>query len=272
MSDSLDQLQEILTKTNQLLEKLLPASTQSGGNDSGNANIYYWNADNGATPIDWGTALTLDDLLHIDWQKLRLLENTAQFVHGLPANNALLWGSRGTGKSSLIQALLHHYASTGLCAIEMSREHINDWADMLQWAKRDGRRFIAYCDDLSFDAGDHHYKTIKAVLDGSLRSLPENVIVYATSNRRHLLPEYMSDNQSAQHIEGEIHHSEAVEEAISLSDRFGLWLSFHAFTQDQYLDAVRHWLNKYSNLGLPKTTGRIQHVYPLRGAPAKSLE
>jgi len=184
----------------------------------------------------------LADLLHIDRQKNALVQNTRQFLAGVPANNALLWGPRGTGKSSLVKALLNDYAGHGLRLVEVDRLDLVDLpaiVDRLQ--TRDGR-YVIYCDDLSFDANDATYRALKTVLDGSVLDTPDNIVIYATSNRRHLLPEHQSDNAGAHIEDGELHHAEAVEEKISLSERFGLWLSFHPLSQDRYLDIAWHWL------------------------------
>lgn len=187
-------------------------------------------------------AIRLEDLQGVDRQRETLERNTRQFVQGLPANNALLWGSRGTGKSSMVKALLNTYADQGLRLIEVEKADLIDLPDIVD--RIDGRdeRFVVFSDDLSFEAGDASYKALKAILDGSVAAPPDNVLIYATSNRRHLIPEYMHENLEAQNVGTEIHHGEAVEEKISLSERFGIWLSFYPFRQDEYLDIVRHWL------------------------------
>lgn len=189
--------------------------------------------------------IRLDDLLGIEHQKSELVRNTRQFLAGKPANNALLWGSRGTGKSSLIKALLTRYAQDGLRIIEVDRSHLIDLPEIVEPLYDRTERFILFSDDLSFEADDPSYKALKASIEGSLTAPPENVLIYATSNRRHLLPEYLRENQAANLIDGEIHHGEAVEEKISLSERFGLWLAFHPFSQDQYLDVVTHYLARF---------------------------
>ena len=195
-------------------------------------------------PIDALDAIALDDLLSIDEQKRRLVENTEQFVRGLPANNALLWGARGTGKSSLIHALLNRYATDGLRIVEVDRHALTDIAVIAGQLDREAWRFLVVCDDLSFEANDASYKALKSALEGSAFAQAANMLIYATSNRRHLLPERMADNVAARHIGGELHESEAVEEKISLSDRFGLWLAFHPFHQNDYLRVARHWLER----------------------------
>lgn len=190
----------------------------------------------------------MNDLLDVDAQKKQLDRNTQQFVAGLPANNVLLSGARGTGKSSLIRALLGAYAKHGLRLIEIGKQDLIDLPDLVEVLGRHDYRFIVFCDDLSFEEGEPGYTALKSVLDGSVSAVPENVLIYATSNRRHLMPEYMDENLQTRHIDGEVHPGEATEEKISLSERFGLWLSFYPFSQDSYLDIANHWLR---NLGVP---------------------
>lgn len=188
--------------------------------------------------------IRLSDLLCIDQQKQQLDQNTRQFVNGLPANNALLWGPRGTGKSSLIKAILNEYSDQGLRLIEVEKRHLEELPDMAEQLYNRPERFIIFCDDLSFETDDASYKSLKVVLDGSINRTPDNILIYASSNRRHLLPEYNQDNTDARLIDTEIHYGEAVEEKISLSERFGLWLAFHPFNQDAYLRIVDHWLQQ----------------------------
>lgn len=188
-------------------------------------------------------AVDLARLAGIDQQKQRISQNTAQFVSGKPANNVLLTGARGTGKSSLVKAMLPLYAGQGLRIIEVDKTHLVDLADITLQLTNRPERFIVFCDDLSFEAEEAGYKALKATLDGTLAAAPENVLIYATSNRRHLMPEYMSDNEKTQHRGEEVHPNEAVEEKISLSERFGLWLSFYPFDQDTYLAGVAQWLD-----------------------------
>ncbi len=192
------------------------------------------------------SAIRLDDLQGIDRQKSEIKRNTAQFVQHRPANNVLLTGARGTGKSSLIKALVNEFSAHGLRVIEVDRDLLVDLPDIIKQIAHLPQRFIIYCDDLSFTADDASYRALKTVLDGSLHAGSDNVLIYATSNRRHLLPEYMSENlQTTVTQEGELHPSEAIEDKISLSDRFGLWLSFYAMSQETYLDIVSHWLTHY---------------------------
>ncbi|WP_306532466.1 ATP-binding protein [Geobacter sp.] len=182
---------------------------------------------------------TLHELLGVEKQKETMISNTRQFLKGLPANNALLWGSRGTGKSSLVKALLNEYAAEGLRVIQVEKEDLIYLSDIFSAVENEPYRFILLCDDLTFEPGELTYKILKSALDGSVYSPPENVLIYVTSNRRHLLPEYDSDNIGWKMVNGELQESEATEEKIALSDRFGLWVPFHVFTQDRYLEAVR---------------------------------
>lgn len=195
-------------------------------------------------PIDSIEGIRLEDLLGIEKQKHVIEENTRQFLAGLPANNALLWGTRGTGKSSLVRALLQRYAPQGLRVIQVDKDDLVHLPDIVDRLKCEPYRFIIFSDDVSFEVGESSYKMLKSALDGSVYAPPENMLIYVTSNRRHLIPEYESDNKGAMLIEGEIHHGEAVEEKISLSGRFGIWVAFHPFSQDQYLEVVRQWVGR----------------------------
>lgn len=192
-------------------------------------------------PVLHRHVVRLQDLHGIDEQKARLTQNTAQFVAGLPANNVLLTGSRGTGKSSLVKAVLEQHAAEGLRLIEVDREELAHLPDIVERVAGSAYRFILYCDDLAFDEAEPGYRSLKAVLDGSVAAPGDNLLIYATSNRRHLLPERHDDNLP-QMRGGEIHPQEAVEEKVSLSERFGLWISFHAFDQADYLAIASHWL------------------------------
>ena len=200
-------------------------------------------------PVRHVAEINLADLQEIDGQKDKIQRNTLQFVKGLPANNVLLTGARGTGKSSLVKACLHEYASQGLRLIEVDKGDLVDLPDIVDVVADRPERFIVFCDDLSFEDGEAGYKALKSVLDGSVSAAGDNVLIYATSNRRHLLPEYMKENLSYTHTpDGEVHPGEVIEEKISLSERFGLWVSFYPFSQDEYLAIVRQWL---SSFGVP---------------------
>lgn len=189
--------------------------------------------------------IQLDQLLGVDRQKQQLCLNTERFLDGRPANNALLWGSRGTGKSSLIKALLQRYHDRGLRMIEVDKDDLVDLPEIVDSIRELAQRFIIFCDDLSFEEGENSYKPLKSVLEGSLELPPENVLIYASSNRRHLLPERMSDNDQARVHNTEIHFGDAIEEKISLSDRFGLWLSFYPINQPEYLAIVDHYFTDW---------------------------
>jgi len=195
-------------------------------------------------PLEVSLDIRLSDLIGVDLQREQLGRNTRQFLDGMPANHALLWGSRGTGKSSLVRALLAEYAEAGLRLIEIERDHLADLPRVVAQLHRLPQRFVLFCDDLSFEAGEGDYRVLKSVLDGSLEQAPDNVLLYATSNRRHLVPERQSDNENWKMVDGELHPSEAVEDKIALSDRFGLWLSFYPFTQEHFLDVVEHWIGQ----------------------------
>jgi len=197
-------------------------------------------------PIRHVASIRLDALVEVDAQKERLVRNTEQFVAGHGANNVLLTGARGTGKSSLIKACLNEFAPRGLRLIEVDKTDLVDLPDIVDLVAERAERFIVFCDDLSFDEGEPGYKALKSILDGSVSQSSDNVLIYATSNRRHLLPEYMRENLTYKHTEdGEVHPGEVVEEKISLSERFGLWVSFYPFSQDEYLAIVAQWLRGY---------------------------
>ncbi|GAM09005.1 hypothetical protein OR1_01279 [Geobacter sp. OR-1] len=195
-------------------------------------------------PLEEIEGITLDDLLGIDSQKRAVEENTRQFLAGYPANNTLLWGTRGTGKSSLVRAILNRYAVEGLRVVQVDKDDLVHLPDIVAAIKDQPYKFIIFSDDLSFETGESSYKMLKSALDGSVYAPPPNVLIYVTSNRRHLLPEYESDNRGSMMVNNEVHHGEAVEEKISLSGRFGLWVGFHPFSQAQYLEVVRQWVEK----------------------------
>ena len=197
-------------------------------------------------PVRHVGAMRLADLKEIDPQKEKIARNTQQFVQGKPANNVLLTGARGTGKSSLIKACLNAYAAEGLRLIEVDKADLTDLPDIVDVVSDRPEKFMVFCDDLSFEDGEPGYKALKSILDGSVAAATPNVLIYATSNRRHLLPEYMADNLTYTHTEdGEVHPGEVVEEKISLSERFGLWVSFYPFSQQEYLTIVAQWLSSF---------------------------
>ena len=230
------------------VEPLIPTLPKAVAEFNGGA--YHWKSlgNNGYFhKIERPTNFTLTDLQCIDRQKKLIDRNTQQFLADLPCNNVLLWGPKGTGKSSLIKALLNEYQGKGLNIVEVEREDLKDLRKIIDILTDKEGHFILYCDDLSFEADDASYKALKVVLDGSLTNASNNILIYATSNRRHLLPEYMSDNVASKNINNELHLNETIEEKLSLSERFGLWLSFHPFNQDQYLEIVDYWLKKLGN-------------------------
>ena len=209
-------------------------------------------------PVRHVAALTLDDLKEIDDQKEKMQRNIEQFVQGRSANNVLLTGARGTGKSSLIKASLNQFAPQGLRLIEVDKDDLIDLPDIIEVVGVRPEKFMVYCDDLSFEDGEPGYKALKSILDGSVAASTPNVLVCATSNRRHLLPEYMSENLSYKHTpDGEVHPGEGVEEKISLSERFGLWISFYPFSQDEYLTIAAQWL-----AALGATPAQIEEARP----------
>lgn len=236
------QLKRVLTS----LEQLLPRPV--GRIDWKGCYAANWHRHSFAgylEPLDMIEGIRLDDLLGIDKQKRMVEENTRQFLAGFPANNILLWGTRGTGKSSLVRALLNQYADAGLRVVQVDKDDLVHLPDIVDEVREHPYKFIVFSDDLSFETGESSYKMLKSALDGSVYAPPPNVLIYVTSNRRHLLPEYESDNRGAMLVNNELHHGEAVEEKISLSGRFGLWVGFHPFSQDQYLEVVRQWVESY---------------------------
>lgn len=247
------QLEQFLTRAEALLGRLeafLPPALAEPDWHAGVA--FRWRKSGGKNgrgylqPVTHMSTIALDDLHNIGPQKIQIEQNTRQFVDGLPANNVLLTGARGTGKSSLIKACLNQFADQGLRLIEVDKDDLGDLADIVDLVSRRPERFIIFCDDLSFEEGEGGYKALKVALDGSISAQSDNVLIYATSNRRHLLPERMSDNAGYKHgDDGDLHPGETVEEKISLSERFGLWVTFYPFKQDDYLDIVAHWLGHF---------------------------
>ncbi|WP_306566110.1 ATP-binding protein [Aquabacterium sp.] len=239
------------------LETLLPSPQHAVAEPDWSASVAFryrkrsglaWAAGR-LEPVRHVAHITYADLQEVDTQKGRFARNLAQFVASQPANNVLLSGARGTGKSSLVKAGLHAHASQGLRLIEVDKADLIDLPDLIELVSTRAERFIIFCDDLSFDEGEPGYKALKSILDGTVSAGGDNVLLMATSNRRHLLPEYHSDNATYKHTsDGELHPGEGVEEKISLSERFGLWISFYPFTQDEYLAIVAQWL---AHFGLP---------------------
>jgi predicted AAA+ superfamily ATPase len=238
----------LIARADALLERLEGVLPPRPGATDWAASTAFRYRKRGATfgsiePVRHVATIRLGDLKEVEPQKERLVANTRQFVAGRPANNVLLTGARGTGKSSLIKGCLNEFADQGLRLIEVDKADLVDLTDIVERIADRPERFVIFCDDLSFDEGEPGYKALKSVLDGSVAQASENVLIYATSNRRHLLPEYMKENLTYTHTEeGEVHPGEVVEEKISLSERFGLWLSFYPFTQAEYLAIVAQWL------------------------------
>ncbi|MDP3760226.1 MAG: ATP-binding protein [Ramlibacter sp.] len=245
MSDKLEKLVERAGELIARIEAILPQPLSAPDWSASTAWRYRKRSSGHGTlePVRHVAAIRLSDLKEIDLQKEKIQRNTLQFVQGQPANNVLLTGARGTGKSSLIKACLNEYAGQGLRLIEVDKADLVDLPDIVDVVAPQKEKFIVYCDDLSFEEGEPGYKALKSILDGSVAASTPNVLIYATSNRRHLLPEYMKENLSYTHTEdGEVHPGEVVEEKISLSERFGLWVSFYPFTQDEYLAITAQWL------------------------------
>ncbi len=247
----MDKLERFLDRADRFLDRLervLPRSAGAAAPDWNAAAAFRWERGRlVAVPQFHRTRLA--DLLCIEPQKQVVGQNTRQFVQGRPANNVLLTGSRGTGKSSLVKALLNEYANDGLRVIEVGKPALAELPHIIALVAERPERFVLYCDDLSFNADEPGYQTLKAALDGSLVSFSDNLLIYATSNRRHLMPEYLKENLGAQRVGEEIHPTESVEEKVSLSERFGLWVSFYPFSQDEYLHIVAHWLRHFGMEG-----------------------
>jgi uncharacterized protein len=247
------ELEKFLTRAEALLarlENVLPPVNQP--TDWAAASAFRWRKRRGRDstgylqPITNTAVIAFEDLHNIGRQKAQIEQNTRQFLDGKPANNILLTGARGTGKSSLIKACLNQFAQRGLRLIEVDKSDLADLMDIVDLVAARPERFIIFCDDLSFEEGETGYKALKVALDGSVATQSNNVLIYATSNRRHLMPERMSDNLTGKRgDDGEIHPGETVEEKISLSERFGIWLSFYPFSQDEYLEIVEHWLRTF---------------------------
>ncbi len=250
-----EHFERLLQRAEQLITRIESVLPQPLGEPDWTASIAYRyrkrsSGHGGLEPVRHVADIRLSALKEIDPQKEKIQRNTEQFVKGLPANNVLLTGARGTGKSSLIKACLNEYAPQGLRLIEVDKADLTDLPDIVDVVAGRPEKFIVFCDDLSFEDGEPGYKALKSILDGSVSAASPNVLIYATSNRRHLLPEYMKENLSYTHTaDGEVHPGEVVEEKISLSERFGLWVSFYPFSQDEYLAIVAQWL---SSFGVPQ--------------------
>ncbi len=244
MNDDLKRIADRLDQLAGRLERYLPGG---GEPPDWRAHAFRWRkrASGGyLEAVRHPHTLRFADLKDIDEQKKRLRDNTLQFVSGRPANNVLLTGARGTGKSSLVKAALNEFAPKGLRLVEVDKRDLVDLPDIVDLVAERKERFVIFCDDLSFEASDAGYKSLKVALDGSIAGSADNVLIYATSNRRHLMPEFMDENLQARHVGGEIHPGETTEEKISLSERFGLWLSFYPFDQEQYLEIADHWVER----------------------------
>jgi predicted AAA+ superfamily ATPase len=250
MSEAFDRLIQRAEQLITRIEAVLPGPLNAPNWDASIA-FRYRRRSNGhgvLEPVKHVAPLKLAELKEIDGQREKIVRNTEQFIRGLHANNVLLTGSRGTGKSSLVKACLNEFAPKGLRLIEIDKADVVDLPDIVELVGERKEYFIIFCDDLSFEDGEAGYKALKSILDGSVSAASQNVLIYATSNRRHLLPEYMKDNLSYSHTDdGEVHPGEVIEEKISLSERFGLWVSFYPFSQEEYLTIVAQWL---SSLGL----------------------
>ena len=242
----MNDLENLIQRAHQFIDKLeaiLPPAPQATAWNA--AVAFRWRKSNGRgwlQPVPRLSQIKLSNLQGVERQRKAMEQNTRQFVEGLPANNVLLTGARGTGKSSLVKAMLNKYASRGLRLIEVDKSELVDLGEITDLIEKRPERFIIFCDDLSFDEGDASYKSLKVALDGSVSAASDNSVIYATSNRRHLLPEYMHENLEYKHVGEEIHPGESAEEKISLSERFGIWLSFYPFDQDEYVAIIDHWL------------------------------
>ena len=251
MTDTLHPLERLVQRAEALMARIEQVLPQPMAEPDWTASVAFRyrkrsNGRGGLEPVRHVAQLGLADLQEIDGQKEKIQRNTEQFVKGLPANNVLLTGSRGTGKSSLIKACLNEYGAQGLRLIEVDKDDLTDLPDIIELVSERPEKFMIFCDDLSFEDGEPGYKALKSILDGSIAAATPNVLIYATSNRRHLLPEYMKENLTYTHTEdGEVHPGEGVEEKISLSERFGLWVSFYPFSQDEYLTIAAQWLASF---------------------------
>ena len=252
---TLDSLSQLLARVEAILARVEAVLPMAPAPIDWKATAFRWRKRAGRgylQAVRHPHTIRLDDLVAIDEQKHVIDANTRQFVAGLPANNVLLTGSRGTGKSSLVKAMLAKYSGKGLRLIEVDKSDLVDLPDIADAVDGRSERFVVFCDDLTFDAGEPGYKALKVMLDGTVAAASPNMLIYATSNRRHLIPEYFSENLETRHVGEEVHPGESIEEKISLSERFGLWISFYPFSQDDYLAAVSGWLDAFG-VGAPKS-------------------
>jgi len=243
------ELARLIALAESLMERLGHSLPETPADPDWSGLAFRWRQQHGGARLQavrQPHRIRLADLRGVDAQKELLVRNTRQFLRGLPANNVLLTGARGTGKSSLVKALLSEFAADGLRLVEVDKADLIDLMDITDLLRGRPERFIVFCDDLSFDADEPGYKALKVALDGSVAAVADNMLIYATSNRRHLMPEFMAENLATQYVGDEIRPGEATEEKVSLSERFGLWLSFYPFDQEAYLDIVRHWLRSFS--------------------------
>jgi uncharacterized protein len=241
-------IESLIHRAESLLERLSVYLQAIQQEVDWNALAWRWQLMNGRgylQAVPYPHQIKLEAICNVDAQKMEVVRNTAQFVSGFPANNVLLTGARGTGKSTLVKALLSEFAKDGLRIVEVDKQDLVALPEIVSMLRARPERFIIFCDDLSFEAADPGFKALKVVLDGSIATTSDNVVVYATSNRRHLMPEYMAENLETQYVGEEIRPAESSEEKVSLSERFGLWLSFYAFDQDEYLTAAAYWLAQY---------------------------
>lgn len=251
MTDVLHPLERLVQRAEALMSRIEQILPQPMAQPDWSASVAFRyrkraSGRGGLEPVRHVATLGLDDLQEIEGQKEKIQRNTEQFVKGQLANNVLLTGARGTGKSSLIKACLNEYSAQGLRLIEVDKDDLIDLPDIIELVSERPEKFMIFCDDLSFEDGEPGYKALKSILDGSIAAATANILIYATSNRRHLLPEYMKENLTYTHTEdGEVHPGEGVEEKISLSERFGLWVSFYPFTQDEYLTIAAQWLTSF---------------------------
>lgn len=256
----MSELNLLLQHAEQLLSRLEVLLLQPSAEPDWSARAYRWHKRSSQgylQPVLHPHAVRLVDLRGVDTQKATLERNTRQFIRGLPANNVLLTGARGTGKSSLIKALLTEFGGDGLRLVAVDKHDLADLHDISDQLATRPERYIVFCDDLSFEAGESGFKALKVALDGSIAGAADNMLIYATSNRRHLMPESMAENLETQHLGGEIRPGETTEEKVALSERFGIWLAFYPFDQDEYLDIVRYWLH---TLGIARLTPQARRA------------